>query len=80
MSQRSLGHLANDRDTRSSLIAALLAIAALTYRFRQQGTSIATVVRMFINIMVVAGLYVFVGKFRACCRSAISASCASAPI
>jgi branched-chain amino acid transport system permease protein len=43
------------------LIAALLAIAALTYQFGGRAFN-RTVVEMFINIMVVAGLYVFVGN------------------
>ena len=43
------------------LIVALLAIAALTYQFGSRAFN-RTVVEMFINIMVVAGLYVFVGN------------------
>jgi branched-chain amino acid transport system permease protein len=43
------------------LIVALLAIAALTYQFGGRAFN-RTVVEMFINIMVVAGLYVFVGN------------------
>jgi len=43
------------------LIAALLAIAALTYYFGSRAFN-RTVVEMFINIMVVTGLYVFVGN------------------
>ena len=43
------------------LIVALLAIAALTYHFGSRAFN-RTVVEMFINIMVVAGLYVFVGN------------------
>ena len=39
----------------------LLAIAALTYQFGSRAFN-RTVVEMFINIMVVAGLYVFVGN------------------
>src|SRR5258708_15941220 len=47
--------------TRVVLIVALLAIAALTYQFGSRAFN-RTVVEMFINIMVVAGLYVFVGN------------------
>ena len=43
------------------LIVVLLAIAALTYQFGSRAFN-RTVVEMFINIMVVAGLYVFVGN------------------
>src|SRR3984893_1953247 len=43
------------------LVVALLAIAALTYQFGGRAFN-RTVVEMFINIMVVAGLYVFVGN------------------
>ena len=43
------------------LIVALLAIAALSYQFGGRAFN-RTVVEMFINIMVVAGLYVFVGN------------------
>jgi branched-chain amino acid transport system permease protein len=43
------------------LIAALLAIAALTYYFGSRAFN-RTVVEMFINVMVVTGLYVFVGN------------------
>src|SRR3981081_4310072 len=43
------------------LIVALLAIAALTYQFGGRAFN-RTVVEMFINIMVVAGLYVFIGN------------------
>jgi len=43
------------------LIVALLAIAALTYQFGSRAFN-RTVVEMFINIMVVTGLYVFVGN------------------
>src|SRR3954469_7890778 len=43
------------------LILVLLAIAALTYQFGSRAFN-RTVVEMFINIMVVAGLYVFVGN------------------
>jgi branched-chain amino acid transport system permease protein len=43
------------------LIMVLLAIAALTYQFGSRAFN-RTVVEMFINIMVVAGLYVFVGN------------------
>jgi branched-chain amino acid transport system permease protein len=43
------------------LIVALLAIAALTYQFGSRAFN-RTVVEMFINIMIVAGLYVFVGN------------------
>jgi len=43
------------------LIVVLLAMAALTYQFGSRAFN-RTVVEMFINIMVVAGLYVFVGN------------------
>lgn len=43
------------------LMVALLAIAALSYQFGSRAFN-RTVVEMFINIMVVAGLYVFVGN------------------
>ena len=43
------------------LIVVLLAIAALSYQFGSRAFN-RTVVEMFINIMVVAGLYVFVGN------------------
>ena len=43
------------------LIVVLLAIAALAYQFGSRAFN-RTVVEMFINIMVVAGLYVFVGN------------------
>ena len=43
------------------LILVLLAIAALTYQFGSRAFN-RTVVEMFINIMVVAGLYIFVGN------------------
>src|SRR6266567_3767927 len=43
------------------LIVVLLAIAALTYQFGSRPFN-RTVVEMFINIMVVTGLYVFVGN------------------
>src|SRR5207302_6090945 len=43
------------------LIVVLLAIAALTHQFGGRAFN-RTVVEMFINIMVVAGLYVFVGN------------------
>jgi branched-chain amino acid transport system permease protein len=43
------------------LIVVLLAIAALTYQFGSRAFN-RTVVEMFINIMVVAGLYIFVGN------------------
>src|SRR5580704_5182925 len=43
------------------LIMVLLAMAALTYQFGSRAFN-RTVVEMFINIMVVAGLYVFVGN------------------
>ena len=43
------------------LIVGLLAIASLTYQFGSRAFN-RTVVEMFINIMVVAGLYVFVGN------------------
>jgi branched-chain amino acid transport system permease protein len=43
------------------LIVVLLAIAALTYQFGSRAFN-RTAVEMFINIMVVAGLYVFVGN------------------
>src|SRR6202158_2530608 len=43
------------------LIVVLLAIAALTYQFGSRAFN-RTVVEMFINIMGVAGLYVFVGN------------------
>src|ERR1700745_770314 len=43
------------------LIVVLLAIAALTYQFGSRAFN-RTVVEMFINIMVVVGLYVFVGN------------------
>jgi branched-chain amino acid transport system permease protein len=43
------------------LIVVLLAIAGLTYQFGSRAFN-RTVVEMFINIMVVAGLYVFVGN------------------
>jgi len=43
------------------LMVALLAIAALSYQFGSRAFN-RTVVEMFINIMVVVGLYVFVGN------------------
>lgn len=43
------------------LIVVLVAIAALSYQFGSRPLN-RTVVEMFINIMVVAGLYVFVGN------------------
>jgi branched-chain amino acid transport system permease protein len=43
------------------LIVVLLAIAALSYQFGSRAFN-RTVVEMFINIMVVVGLYVFVGN------------------
>src|SRR5882724_6745263 len=43
------------------LTVLLLAVAALTYQFGSRAFN-RTVVEMFINIMVVAGLYVFVGN------------------
>ena len=43
------------------LIVVLLAMAALSYQFGSRPLN-RTVVEMFINIMVVAGLYVFVGN------------------
>ena len=43
------------------LIVVLLAITALTYQFGSRAFN-RTVVEMFINIMVVTGLYVFVGN------------------
>ena len=43
------------------LIVVLLAIAALSYQFGSRAFN-RTVVEMFINIMVVTGLYVFVGN------------------
>src|SRR5258708_12501759 len=43
------------------LIVALLAMAALSYQFGSRAFN-RTVVEMFINIMVVTGLYVFVGN------------------
>jgi branched-chain amino acid transport system permease protein len=43
------------------LILALLAIAALSYQFGSRPFN-RTVVEMFINVMVVTGLYVFVGN------------------
>src|SRR5580704_829578 len=43
------------------LIVVLVAIAALTYQFSSRAFN-RTVVEMFINIMVVVGLYVFVGN------------------
>ena len=43
------------------LIVALLIIAALSYQFGSRAFN-RTVVEMFINIMVVVGLYVFVGN------------------
>ena len=43
------------------LTVLLLAVAALTYQFGTRAFN-RTVVEMFINIMVVAGLYVFVGN------------------
>jgi branched-chain amino acid transport system permease protein len=43
------------------LTVLLLAIAALTYQFGSRGFN-RTIVEMFINIMVVVGLYVFVGN------------------
>jgi branched-chain amino acid transport system permease protein len=43
------------------LIVALLALSALTYQFGSRAFN-RTVVEMFINIMVVTGLYVFVGN------------------
>jgi branched-chain amino acid transport system permease protein len=47
--------------TPAILIVVLLAIAALTYQFGSRPFN-RTVVEMFINTMVVAGLYVFVGN------------------
>src|SRR3984893_4140621 len=43
------------------LIVVLLAMAALSYQFGSRAFN-RTVVEMFINIMVVTGLYVFVGN------------------
>ena len=43
------------------LIVALLIMAALTYQFGSRGFN-RTAVEMFINIMIVVGLYVFVGN------------------
>ena len=43
------------------LIVALLIMAALSYQFGSRAFN-RTVVEMFINIMVVVGLYVFVGN------------------
>src|SRR5258708_13018179 len=43
------------------LIVALLAMAALSYQFGSRAFN-RTVVEMFINVMVVTGLYVFVGN------------------
>jgi len=43
------------------LIVVLLAMAALTYQFGSRAFN-RTVVEMFINIMVVTGLYIFVGN------------------
>ena len=43
------------------LIVVLFAIAGLTYQFGSRAFN-RTVVEMFINIMVVVGLYVFVGN------------------
>ena len=43
------------------LIVVLLAMAALTYQFGSRSFN-RTVVEMLINIMVVVGLYVFVGN------------------
>ena len=43
------------------LIVVLLAIAALSYQFGSRAFN-RSVVEMFINIMVVTGLYVFVGN------------------
>lgn len=43
------------------LVVLLLVIAALTWQFGSRGFS-RTVVEMFINIMVVVGLYVFIGN------------------